>query len=54
MPDLDKIEKGMALYVTGRMRTVRYNGADGTEKLFYEVLAQKVKILEDDPQEPFY
>lgn len=54
MPDLDKIEKGMALYICGRMRTVRYNGADGTEKLFYEVLATKVRILDEEPEEPFY
>jgi single-stranded DNA-binding protein len=54
MPDLDKIEKGMAMYVCGRMRTVRYNGADGTEKLFYEVLATKVRILDEEPEEPFY
>ena len=53
MPDLDRIEKGMALYVTGRMRSVRYNGADGTDKIFYEVLASKVRILDEDPPEPF-
>jgi single-stranded DNA-binding protein len=54
MPDLDRIEKGMALYVSGRMRSVRYNGADGTDKLFYEVLASKVRILDEEPQETFY
>ena len=53
MPDLDRIEKGMALYVTGRMRSVRYNGADGTDKIFYEVLASKVRSLDEDPPEPF-
>ena len=54
MPDLDKIEKGMALYVSGRMRSVRYNGADGTDKLFYEVLASKIRILDEDTQEAYY
>ena len=54
MPDLNKIEKGMALYVSGRMRSVRYNGADGTDKIFYEVLAGKVRILNEEPAEPFF
>lgn len=53
MPDLDKIEKGMALYVSGRMRSVRFNSADGTDKIFYEVLANKVRILDEEPQESF-
>ena len=53
MPDFDRIEKGAALYVSGRMRSVRYNGADGTDKIFYEVLASRVRILDEEPSEPF-
>ena len=48
MPDLDKIEKGMPIYVSGRLRSARYTNAEGTEKQFYEVLAGKVKFLSDD------
>ena len=47
MPDLDKIEKGTPLHLTGRLRTNRYTSADGTEKLFYEVLAYRIRRLED-------
>lgn len=53
MPDFEQIEKGMALYVSGRMRSVRYNGADGTDKIFYEILASKVRILDEEPSESF-
>ena len=47
MPDLDKIEKGTPLHLTGRLRTNRYTSADGTEKLFYEVLAYRIRRLDD-------
>lgn len=47
MPDLDTLCKGMPLHVTGRLRTNRYTSADGTEKLFYEVLASRVRIAEE-------
>ena len=47
MPDLDKIEKGTPLPLTGRLRTNRYTSADGTEKLFYEVLAYRIRRLDD-------
>ena len=44
---IDKIEKGMAVHVVGRMRTVKYTNADGIEKQFYEVLASRLKIVEE-------
>lgn len=47
MPDLKKIEKGMPLYVCGRLRTSRFTGSDGTEKQVYEVVANKIAF--DDP-----
>ena len=46
--DIEKIEKGAAVHLTGRMRTTKYTNADGVEKQFYEVLANKLKIVEDD------
>ena len=45
--DLDKIEKGAPVYVTGRLRISRYTSADGTEKQYYEVMANKVRVLSD-------
>lgn len=45
--DLDKIEKGAPVYVTGRLRINRYTSADGSEKQFHEVMANKVRVLTD-------
>lgn len=47
MPDLDKIVKGTPVNVTGRLRVNRYTSADGVEKQFYEVLANKVRLLRE-------
>lgn len=48
MPDLSQITVGMPLHVIGRMRSTRYTSADGTEKYFYEVMAQKVMPVTDE------
>ena len=48
MPNLDLIVKGTPVYVTGRLRINKYTSADGTEKQFYEVMANKVRILRED------
>ena len=50
MPDLDRIVKGMLIYVSGRMRTSRYTSAEGEEKQFYEILAYKVRFADDIQQ----
>lgn len=47
IPELDKIVKGVPLHVTGRLRVNRYTSPDGTEKQFYEVLANKIHIVKD-------
>lgn len=47
MPDFERIAKGMPIYVSGRMRTSRYTSAEGVEKQFYEILAYKVRFVED-------
>jgi single-strand DNA-binding protein len=47
MPELDKISVGTPLHLTGRLRVNRYTSADGTEKLFYEVLAYKIRRLDE-------
>ena len=47
IPDVEKIEKGAAVHLTGRMRSSKYTNADGVEKQYYEVLASKLKIVEE-------
>ena len=47
-PNVQNICVGMPLNVTGRLRTSRYTTADGTEKIFYEVLANKIKMIEEE------
>ena len=51
--NIDRIAKGRAVYIAGRLRTCRYTGTDGTEKQFYEVLANKVRLIEDEPSAEF-
>ena len=48
MPDLQRIVKGTPVNVCGRLRSSKYTSADGTEKYFYEVLAQRVRILNEE------
>ncbi len=48
MPDdFNKIEKGTAVHVIGRLRQQRFTGQDGAEKTIYEVVAKNVSIVED-------
>ena len=47
MTDLDKIIKGAPVNVTGRLRVNRYTSADGTEKQYYEIMANKVRFLRE-------
>jgi single-strand DNA-binding protein len=47
MTDLDKIVKGAPVNVTGRLRINRYTSADGTEKQYYEIMANKVRFLRE-------
>lgn len=46
MPDFTAITKGAPVYVTGRIRTSRFTGSDGTEKSVYEVVASKIEVLD--------
>lgn len=48
MPDFSKIRKGALLHVFGRMRSQKFESSDGTEKQFYEVLANRLNIVEHD------
>ncbi len=51
MPDLTKIEKGASLYVSGRVRTSKFTGSDGTEKQIYEVVANKIAFEDPSPMQ---
>lgn len=46
MPDFKSITKGCAVHVVGRLRQSRYTAIDGEEKIFYEVLAGSIDIVE--------
>lgn len=45
MPDFESIQRGDKLFVSGRMRTQRYEGNDGLEHTVYEVLARSIQII---------
>ena len=45
--EFEKIVKGAAINVTGRLRENRYTSADGTERLFQEVLANNLRVLQE-------
>ncbi len=45
--NLDRITKGSFLHVVGRLRTSRFTGSDGTEKIVYEVVAAKLCIIDE-------
>ena len=47
--NIDRIEKGAIVHVNGRVRSTKFEGADGSEKHLYEVLAGKLRIVEDIP-----
>ncbi len=48
MPDFEQIQKGCPVYVAGRMKSSKYTTADGIEKVYMEVIADKVKFIEDE------
>ena len=43
---LEGLSRGSLVHLTGRMRTVRYTAADGTERTFTEVVADSLRVLE--------
>ena len=51
MIDLNLIEKGSPVNVIGRMRSTKLTASDGTDKYFYEIMAQKVRILDPEQAE---
>lgn len=51
----DQIRKGSKVYVVGRLRSQNYTDKEGQERAIYEVLANKVALVEelDQPQNDF-
>ncbi|MBQ8839331.1 MAG: single-stranded DNA-binding protein [Bacteroidales bacterium] len=47
IPDMDLITKGRAVNVVGRLRASKYTTADGTEKHMYEVVASRLRLLDE-------
>lgn len=45
---LELIEKGATVHVHGRIRSHKFEGSDGTEKQFYEVMAHRLRVVSDD------
>ena len=45
--NLEKVEKGAVVHVNGRMRSSKFEGSDGTEKHYYEVLATRLRVVDD-------
>ena len=45
-PKIFTAEKNTPVNIVGRIRTQKYTGADGTEKIFTEVVASSIKVLE--------
>lgn len=50
IPDLSSIDKGTKLYVIGRLRTQKYTGADGVDRVSTEVVARRIVVIEEDQQ----
>lgn len=48
MPDLSTILKGTPVHVFGRLRSFRYTNSEGMEKQLYEVVANKIRIVNED------
>ena len=42
IPDVGIVEKGCPLYVSGRLRSSRYTAADGSERISFEVVANRI------------
>ena len=48
MPDLNMINKGTPVHVTGRLRTFKYTNAEGIDKYLHEVVASRIRILSEE------
>ena len=47
---LDKIVKGCAVHLTGRLQVQRYNGIDGIERTAVDVICSRLTLLPSDTE----
>ena len=45
---LEGLTRGSLVHLTGRLRISKYTTADGTERMFTEVVADTLKVLEEN------
>ncbi len=48
MNDFDRMVKGMPVHVSGRIRASKYTNAEGIDKQFFEIMANKVEYLKEE------
>lgn len=48
--NLNQLKKGSFLHVIGRLRNRKYTTADGTERIAYDIVANKVEQIERPTQ----
>ena len=44
---VDGLERGVLVHVEGRLRASKYTAADGSERVFTEVVATSLKVIEE-------
>lgn len=49
--DLELLDKGIPVHVTGRIRASKYTSAEGVEKHYQEILANRVRIIDDENEQ---
>lgn len=42
---LEALDRGMAVYVEGRMRSTQYTSSSGEKKNFYEIIASRLEFV---------
>lgn len=42
---LETLDRGMAVYVEGRMRSTQYTSSSGEKKNFYEIIASRLEFV---------
>ena len=48
--NLDQLKKGTFVHVIGRLRNRKYTTPDGVERIAYEIIANKVEIVDRSSQ----
>lgn len=50
LKDLERLRKGMKVYVQGRLRYQKYTGSDGIERVSTDIVANRLVILDEEAQ----